>query len=611
MFCFDRCSFDDEDIPTITSEEQIKTEDVIVRTFEAWRNRYQAQQRQANDPSSFHPLTSPPDMRILRRDEHIKFLLHSIKVLPANFHSLACIHPWVTYWTLQSLALLDVTPILSPEERKLAEEQANGDGNSTNNPVVNTIWTREFGLEMISFISKFQHPTMGGYAGQFGGMPHIITTYAAVMSLVIVGTRCGCYDVAYKSINIDNLLSFYESMKVKSPSDENYGSFQTTLDGEIDTRAVFACVSVMDILGLLPNQTLTKNTAAWLAKCQNYDGGFSSEPGVESHGGYTFTSLSALVSLEACDTIDLDALEKWCVTKQLEREGGFCGRTHKLVDSCYSFWVGSTISLIHVARQQLLDSQLGRVVPTLSFNLEKKKFSQNNESTQTAQITAVSAPSLLSHNTCQQHDARSNTILPPEQLGWLFDQQALQCYITLICQAGSGFKDKPGKPIDLYHTCYSLSGLASSQVSIPYQKLSYVYINQTNSTPSPTSQLTPTKLDSPSPSSQSPLLTEMENKVMEKHQREKSEKGDGEYLDLNPLKPQVSIDDNSSAGINVIEIERSVAQLVDKFKHPVVYRFGGPSSKLQPNNLIYNLPQACYSIAHAYQVGLRDGKNRE
>jgi hypothetical protein len=35
---------------------------------------------------------------------------------------------------------------------------------------------------------------------------------------------------------------------------------------------------------------------------------------------------------------DLDAQEGWLLRRQVKLEGGFQGRTNKLVDSCYSFW---------------------------------------------------------------------------------------------------------------------------------------------------------------------------------------------------------------------------------------------------------------------------------
>jgi protein farnesyltransferase subunit beta len=33
-------------------------------------------------------------------------------------------------------------------------------------------------------------------------------------------------------------------------------------------------------------------------------------------------------------------------------EGGFQGRTNKLVDGCYSFWVGALLPLIHAVQRQ-------------------------------------------------------------------------------------------------------------------------------------------------------------------------------------------------------------------------------------------------------------------
>lgn len=91
-------------------------------------------------------------------------------------------------------------------------------------------------------------------------------------------------------------------------------------------------------------------------------------------------------------------------------EGGFQGRTNKLVDGCYSFWVGACIPIIQaiIAKEDIYNAHLMR-----------KPF---------------------------------------------FDRGALQEYILLCCQKPSGgLIDKPGKPQDLYHTCYTLSGVSISQ----------------------------------------------------------------------------------------------------------------------------------------------------
>jgi len=72
-------------------------------------------------------------------------------------------------------------------------------------------------------------------------------------------------------------------------------------------------------------------------------------------------------------------------------EGGFQGRTNKLVDGCYSFWQGATFPLIAAI-----------------LSTQGKTFDSSNH--------------------------------------WLFNQEALQEYILICCQnPHGGLLDKPGK----------------------------------------------------------------------------------------------------------------------------------------------------------------------
>lgn len=49
----------------------------------------------------------------------------------------------------------------------------------------------------------------------------------------------------------------------------------------------------------------------------------------------------------------------------------------------------------------------------------------------------------------------------------LFNRAALQEYILICCQHyDGGLLDKPGKPRDTYHTCYTISGLSIAQHSL-------------------------------------------------------------------------------------------------------------------------------------------------
>jgi len=198
-------------------------------------------------------------------------------------------------------------------------------------------------------------------------------------------------------------------MRMKAPS----GGFMMHDEGETDMRGTYCAMAVASMLHMLTDE-LVEGVPEYVRRCQTFEGGIAGEEGLEAHGGYSYCGLAALCILGKASVLDLHALLNWAAKRQMLVEGGFQGRTNKLVDSCYSFWQGAIFPLIHEAfRQQ------GSAAPPL-----------------------------------------------PEGHCW-FSPQPLQTYIFLACQhPNGGLRDKPGKSSDFYHTCYSLSGVAASQFSL-------------------------------------------------------------------------------------------------------------------------------------------------
>lgn len=66
-------------------------------------------------------------------------------------------------------------------------------------------------------------------------------------------------------------------------------------------------------------------------------------------------SLKPLVSPARIDTaslpryLDVSLLMSWLSARQYAPEGGFAGRTNKLVDGCYSHWVGGCWPLLEAS----------------------------------------------------------------------------------------------------------------------------------------------------------------------------------------------------------------------------------------------------------------------
>ncbi|XP_058453191.1 protein farnesyltransferase subunit beta [Malaya genurostris] len=252
---------------------------------------------------------------------------------------------------------------------------------------------------VVDFLIKCRSQN-GGFAGGPGQDPHLAPTYAAVNALCIIGT-----DKALNAINRRTLKEFLWTVR------EPNGAFRMHVGGELDVRGAYCAISSAKLatFSAEDESRLFEGTANWIAECQTYEGGFGGTPDLEAHGGYSFCAAAALVILGGEEKCDLNALLRWAVNRQMAYEGGFQGRTNKLVDGCYSFWQGALIPIV----QSLMARKEGR-------------------------------PEIM------------DTVL--------FHRMALQEYVLICCQKPSGgLIDKPGKPADLYHTCYTLSGLAVAQ----------------------------------------------------------------------------------------------------------------------------------------------------
>ncbi|KAI8909080.1 farnesyltransferase, CAAX box, beta-like protein [Gorgonomyces haynaldii] len=248
-------------------------------------------------------------------EKHIKFSLKAFDGLNFHYQSLDASKPWIIYWNLHALGLLGHS--LSDELKQRA----------------------------VASIDACQSLD-GGYSGGHGQLSHLATTYAAIHGLCAIGTQ-----EAYESINTQKLYQFLMKMKQED------GSFTMHEGGEIDVRGSYCALSVAALLGISTPE-LEQNCASFISECQTFEGGLSGYPDVEAHGGYTFCALGALTLLDQVNVLNVPKLEHWFVSRQMQFEGGFQGRTNKLVDGCYSFWQGGTGILLELERSKKKRHQL-------------------------------------------------------------------------------------------------------------------------------------------------------------------------------------------------------------------------------------------------------------
>ena len=337
----------------------------------------------------------------LMRERHVAYLMKGLGGLGGSYVALDASRPWLCYWVLHGMDLLDALP-----EEKIDD--------------------------CVATLARCRSPT-GGYGGGPQQLAHCAPTYAASLAIAVLGTRR-----AYESVDRKGLYAFLLSMK--DPS----GGFRMHDDGEVDVRGTYTALAVAALFNVLTPE-LAEGAAAYALRCQTYEGGFGGEPGVEAHGGYVFCALAALVILNATDAVDLDALERWLARRQTRVEGGFQGRTNKLVDGCYSFWQGGTLALVaHVRRGHTRSDE---APPGLVWRPGGR------------------APPPAPPPPADDLDLDLDLDLDGCRGPTLGDERALQRYILLCAQVypEGGLRDKPGKNRDYYHTCYCLSGLAASQ----------------------------------------------------------------------------------------------------------------------------------------------------
>ena len=191
--------------------------------------------------------------------------------------------------------------------------------------------------------------------------------------------------------------------------------------GEVDIRGAYCGMVIITLLNLpfeLPpdsparwvgDETFLTNLEKWLTRCQTLEGGISGAPNNEAHGAYAFCGLACLSIIDApsrslARNLNMSSLISCLSSLQNAPESGFAGRTNKLVDGCYSHWVGGCWSLISAALEN-----------------------------------------------------------PPSIDLW--SREGLVRYILCCCQnfRGGGLRDKPSKGPDNYHTCYVLAGLSAAQ----------------------------------------------------------------------------------------------------------------------------------------------------
>ncbi|KEG02402.1 protein farnesyltransferase subunit beta, putative [Plasmodium vinckei vinckei] len=345
----------------------------------------------------------------LEKERHFKICtdIYFLKNLSLSF--LEASKPWIFYWCIHTIYILYNDFEI---EQKLCKD------------TFSTIKKNVF-----YYLNKIKNKN-DGFGGGLNQYTHITTTYAAICVFI------------YLNDNENDFLGFIDKKKLHSYILQlkcKDGSFRLHKDGEIDMRGTYCAIAVCSMCHIL-TKSIKKNVAKYILSCQNYEGGFTSEKFQESHGGYTYCALATLCILGKIKKVNLNKLMLWVINRQGNLEGAFTGRTNKLVDACYSFWIGSIFFIINE-------------IYTLKKLFKQSETKQKSINKNAKTIDNGNYPKSDEFKAFEINNLKENTNI-------LFNMNYLKLYLLLCSQSNKGgMKDKPKEKVDYYHTCYALSGL--------------------------------------------------------------------------------------------------------------------------------------------------------
>uniref|UniRef100_A0A1I8GU88 Geranylgeranyl transferase type-2 subunit beta n=2 Tax=Macrostomum lignano TaxID=282301 RepID=A0A1I8GU88_9PLAT len=188
-------------------------------------------------------------------------------------------------------------------------------------------------MDAAAFLRDCARPD-GGYGPAPGHDSHLLYTLSAVQVALLFDLR--------DSLDAGAIAGFVRGLQRPD------GSFQGDRWGEVDTRFSFCALAALFLLGLgdrLDDLVDARAAGDFVLTCANWDGGFGTRPGSESHSGQVYCCIGALSILGRLHELDVDRTALWLAERQLA-SGGLNGRPEKLPDVCYSWWVLASLAML-------------------------------------------------------------------------------------------------------------------------------------------------------------------------------------------------------------------------------------------------------------------------
>jgi len=256
-------------------------------------------------------------------DKHAKFFMRTLKVLPGTSASYDNQRITIAYFAISGLDILDRLNLID----EIRENIIGWVYNLLINCDTDDKSRCGFRGSSTFKLESGDHPTNHHDYG------HIAMTYTALAILVILGDDLS-------RIDKESLCKGLRSLQLPD------GSFKAAAEGgENDMRFIYCAAAISKFLNSKSGIDVEK-AIDYIVNSISYEGGFGQGPWLESHGGSTYCAVAALSLLDGLDRLPsrkMAGLVRWCINRQIT---GFQGRPNKPEDTCYTFWLGGTLSML-------------------------------------------------------------------------------------------------------------------------------------------------------------------------------------------------------------------------------------------------------------------------
>lgn len=484
---------------------------------------------------------------LLHTAKHHRYLVEKLQA--GNTHHLDSSRPWLVYWPMHALDLLKTLPHALKRGDINAENlftwifrcwsyidnDDDDDDDDAENDSTND-----------HSVASAPRQRVGGFGGGPCQAPMLASCWAACASLVILCSEVPQLRPRLKGqLDTAALSEWLISLRLLD------GGFRMFQGGEVDLRASYCAACIVAVFNLDAERIFPIECVGYVGHCQSLDGGVACNVhGAEGHGGYVSCGFKALVLIHALregqkrqrrrrmngvseetvaatmslaapifaplnfsvrSFVDLDQLRRWCALRQDPCTGGFSGRVNKLVDACYSWWVGGALACI--ATVEAVELLLQKQQERQKQHQEKREEGETGQQRTLSRVLIMRSlimaqrcnlfpPALVKQlvrsfnlnltSTTEPQDGNETSssaapladddddALPTTAASWIdddgyddggdfaFHQDRLAQFVLELSQvsgSGGGLCDKPPLKPDLYHSCYALSGLSTAIVS--------------------------------------------------------------------------------------------------------------------------------------------------